>query len=185
MRTGCPVLAIKWNEAQLTFDDPTAPSGDHGSRQHAHTSCKRGGWQDRSGGSPPCLAGTGWLVAPETIVTNRHVAAEFGHQAGTRVRVPQGPGWRSHARLDRSPRGDRSRGESAVRAPRDPAHRGFRPPGPPFRSKRPSARSTAVPSTTSSPLVAASRCSASSTTPTYGRRQTQTTADNLDSQPPC
>jgi DNA/RNA endonuclease G (NUC1)/S1-C subfamily serine protease len=86
MRTGRPVLAIKRDEAQLTFDD--ADSAVWKSRltavrpQLVHAARAVG--RIEVVGHRLAWLGTGWLVAPETIVTNRHVATEFGRQSGTR-----------------------------------------------------------------------------------------------------
>ena len=92
MRTGRPVLAIKRDEAQLTFDD--ADSAVWKSRLTAARAAPRaggqGGWQDRGGGPQPCVARDGLARRPETIVTNRHVAAEFGRHSGTRFVFRQG-----------------------------------------------------------------------------------------------
>ena len=85
MRTGRPVLAIKRDEAQLTFDDPDSAvwrSRLMEARPHLMRAARAVGRIEVVGHSLEWL-GTGWLVAPETIVTNRHVAAEFGRQSGT------------------------------------------------------------------------------------------------------
>jgi endonuclease G len=92
MRTGRPVLAIKQDEAQLTFDD--ADSAVWKARLTAALprlvhAAKAVGRIEVEGHSLAWL-GTGWFVAPETIVTNRHVAAEFGRQSGTRFIFRQG-----------------------------------------------------------------------------------------------
>ncbi|MGW5152994.1 DNA/RNA non-specific endonuclease [Rhodococcus koreensis] len=92
MRTGRPVLAIKRDEAQLTFDDADSTiwkSRLTAARPHLVHAAKAVGRIEVEGHSLAWL-GTGWLVAPETIVTNRHVAAEFGRQSGTRFIFRQG-----------------------------------------------------------------------------------------------
>ena len=85
LRTGRPVLAISQDKAQLVFN-----AGDSQI------------WRDRLTAAEPLLTpairavgrvevsahpdfswiGTGWLVAPDVIVTNRHVAQEFGRASG-------------------------------------------------------------------------------------------------------
>ncbi len=94
LRTGRPVLAIKQDEAQLVFDD--ADSAVWNSRlQEARSYLVRAtravGRIEAEGHSLAWL-GTGWLVAPDTIVTNRHVAAEFGRRSGTTFVFRQSPG---------------------------------------------------------------------------------------------
>ena len=85
MRTGRPVLAIKRDEAQLTFEDPDSvvwQSRLTAARAHLMRAAKSVGRIEVVGHRLQWL-GTGWLVAPDTIVTNRHVAAEFGRESGT------------------------------------------------------------------------------------------------------
>ena len=129
MRTGRPVLAIKRDEAQLDVRRPRQRRLDsHGSRPRARTSCRRRG---RSAGSRWRAtawrgSGTGWLVAPETIVTNRHVAAEFGRQSGTTFVFRKGlDGQAMRASIDLLEEIDREDSLTfELRA--DPAHRGLR-----------------------------------------------------------
>ena len=85
MRTGRPVLAVKRDEAQLTFEDPDSlvwTSRLTAARSHLVQAAKAVGRIEVEGHSLAWL-GTGWLVGPETIVTNRHVAAEFGRGSGS------------------------------------------------------------------------------------------------------
>jgi endonuclease G, mitochondrial len=91
-RTGRPVLAIVQNEAQLVFHDVESKV-----------------WQERLVNASSELAqatqsvgrvevvghglewlGTGWLVCPDVIVTNRHVAAEFGRRSSAGFVYRQG-----------------------------------------------------------------------------------------------
>ena len=85
LRTGRPVLAVSRDEPQLTFTDAESEV-----------------WRDRLVKARPLLipairavgrvelknnprfdwVGTGWLVQPDVIVTNRHVALEFGRRSG-------------------------------------------------------------------------------------------------------
>src|SRR5262245_7556500 len=92
LRTGRPVLAIKRDEAQLTFDDTDSvvwTSRLTAARPHLVHAARAVGRIEVEGHKLAWL-GTGWLVAPQTIVTNRHVAAEFGQQSGTRFVFRQG-----------------------------------------------------------------------------------------------
>lgn len=85
LRTGRPVLAIKRDEADLTIDDPDSEvwkSRLTTAHSHLVRAAKAVGRIEVVGHSLGWL-GTGWLVAPDTIVTNRHVAAEFGRRSGT------------------------------------------------------------------------------------------------------
>ena len=84
LRTGRPVLAIVGNtpaapvqrQRQCGVASPAAglrrppPARRHGCRPHR---------RDRPAGCLPYV-GTGWLVEKNTIVTNRHVAREFGRR---------------------------------------------------------------------------------------------------------
>lgn len=84
LRTGRPVLAIKRDEAQLTFDDPDSvvwKSRLAAARARLIEAARSVGRIEVIGHRLQWL-GTGWLVAPDTIVTNRHVAAEFGRASG-------------------------------------------------------------------------------------------------------
>lgn len=93
MRTGRPVLAIKQDEAQLTFDDADSAVWTErltAARSHLVRATRAVGRIEVEGHSMAWL-GTGWLVAPDTIVTNRHVAAEFGRRDGTSFVFRQGP----------------------------------------------------------------------------------------------
>lgn len=94
MRTGRPVLAIKQDEAQLTFDDADSTVWSArlmAARSHLVRATRAVGRIEVEGHSLAWL-GTGWLVAPDTIVTNRHVAAEFGRLSGSSFVFRQGPG---------------------------------------------------------------------------------------------
>lgn len=85
MRRERPVLAIKENEAQLVFVDQVdsqiwkqrleraKPQLDHAVRAVGRVELK---------GSRLDWVGTGWLVADNILVTNRHVANEFAQRKG-------------------------------------------------------------------------------------------------------
>lgn len=77
-RTGRPVLAVVRNRAQLVIDDPESDVWKTRlttSRRHLEDAAKAVGRIEVKGHSLGWL-GTGWLVAPNVIVTNRHVASE-------------------------------------------------------------------------------------------------------------
>lgn len=85
MRTGRPVLAIVRHEAQLVIDDADSEVWKTRlakAKAHLVNAARAVGRIEVAGHSLAWL-GTGWLVAPDVIVTNRHVASEFGRQAGT------------------------------------------------------------------------------------------------------
>jgi endonuclease G len=85
LRTGRPVLAIRQDQVQIEIEEPESEV-----------------WRSRLITATPLLAapvrsvgrvevqghpsftwlGTGWLVRPDILVTNRHVAAEFTRRAG-------------------------------------------------------------------------------------------------------
>jgi endonuclease G, mitochondrial len=92
MRAGRPVLAIVRDEAQLKIDDPESEVWKGRlqlARQQLVNAARAVGRIEVTGHSLGWL-GTGWLVAPNVIVTNRHVAAEFGRQKGTSFVFRQG-----------------------------------------------------------------------------------------------
>ncbi|MFY1620994.1 DNA/RNA non-specific endonuclease [Micromonospora sp. WMMD736] len=92
MRTGRPVLAVKHDEAQLTFDDADSEVWRMRlteARPLLARAAKAVGRIEVEGHSLEWL-GTGWLIAPEIIVTNRHVAAEFGRRNGAGLIFRQG-----------------------------------------------------------------------------------------------
>jgi endonuclease G len=94
LRTGRPVLAIVNDEAQLRFSDPDSDVwksrlGD--ASAHLMRAARAVGRIEVEGHDLAWL-GTGWLVRPDVVVTNRHVAAEFGRSDGTSFVFRQGTG---------------------------------------------------------------------------------------------
>jgi endonuclease G len=92
MREGRPVLAIKRDEAQLVFEDPDSlvwQSRLTNASASLTAAAKAVGRIEVEGHSLGWV-GTGWLVADDTIVTNRHVAVEFGRDDGTRFVFQKG-----------------------------------------------------------------------------------------------
>ena len=84
-RTGRPVLAILRDEGQLTFTDPHSVVWKprlEGAKAHLVKAARAIGRIEVEGHALAWL-GTGWLVDRDIIVTNRHVASEFGRRRGT------------------------------------------------------------------------------------------------------
>ena len=94
MRTGRPVLAIARDEAQLIIDDPDSQVWkERLTAASAHlTKAARAVGRIEVEGHALAWLGTGWLVSPELIITNRHVAAEFTAQDGSSFVFKQGLG---------------------------------------------------------------------------------------------
>jgi endonuclease G, mitochondrial len=94
LRTGRPVLAIVGDEAQLVFTDQESSvwkSRLQKASAHLVDAAQAVGRIEVEGHSLAWL-GTGWLVRPDVVVTNRHVAAEFGRYDGTSFVFRQGIG---------------------------------------------------------------------------------------------
>ena len=91
-RTGRPVLAILRDEGQLTFTDPDSVVWKprlEAAKTHLVKAARAIGRIEVEGHALAWL-GTGWLVDRDIIVTNRHVAAEFGRRRGTGFVFRQG-----------------------------------------------------------------------------------------------
>ena len=85
LRTGRPVLAVVDDGIQLQFND--VESEVWRSRLEAVSTMLRNavravGRVEVTGHPHFEWIGTAWLVAPDVVVTNRHVAGEFGHSRG-------------------------------------------------------------------------------------------------------
>jgi endonuclease G len=92
LRTGRPVLAVVNDQAQLVFSEPDSSVWESRLRDAAARlgqAARAVGRIEVEGHSMSWL-GTGWLVRPDVIVTNRHVAAEFGRHDGTSFVFKQG-----------------------------------------------------------------------------------------------
>ncbi|MGI8783006.1 MAG: DNA/RNA non-specific endonuclease [Acidobacteriota bacterium] len=86
LRTGRPVLAVSQDEAQLTFTDAESEVWrDRLVRARGVlTGAIRAVGRIELDGHPYLdWVGTGWLVRPDVIATNRHVAREFGRSNST------------------------------------------------------------------------------------------------------
>ena len=131
MRTGRPVLAVVRDEAQLTIDNPDSAVWSARltkAKAHLVNAARAVGRIEVEGHSLAWL-GTGWLVTPDVIVTNRHVAAEFGRQAGTGFVFRRGLAGGHAASIDLLE--EIGRTDEWTFAPgADPAHRGSRWPRP-------------------------------------------------------
>lgn len=94
LRTGRPVLAVVGDEAQLVFSDPESTVWKSRlQKASAHlVSAARAVGRIEVEGHDLAWLGTGWLVRPDVVVTNRHVAAEFGRNDGTSFVFKQGIG---------------------------------------------------------------------------------------------
>ncbi|WP_247828944.1 DNA/RNA non-specific endonuclease [Arthrobacter antioxidans] len=96
LRTGRPVLAVVGDEAQLVFSDSESSVWKSRLREaSAHlVDAVRAVGRIEVEGHDLAWLGTGWLVRPDVLVLNRHVAAEFGHNDGTSFVFKQGIGGR-------------------------------------------------------------------------------------------
>lgn len=103
LRTGRPVLAVVGDEAQLVISDPESTiwkSRLQDASAHLVSAARAVGRIEVEGHNLAWL-GTGWLVRPDVVVTNRHVAAEFGRNDGTSFVFKQGIGGsRMNASID-------------------------------------------------------------------------------------
>ncbi|MEP7306780.1 MAG: S8 family serine peptidase [Acidobacteriota bacterium] len=91
-RTGRPVLAIIRNQARLVFEEADSPIWKERLERAGAAlalAASAVGRVEVQGHSLAWL-GTGWLVSPDIIVTNRHVAEEFGRRRGAEFVFRQG-----------------------------------------------------------------------------------------------
>src|SRR6185503_1041895 len=83
LRTGRPVLAIVGDTPRLQFKDSDSVvwrARLQASGEHLQRAARAVGRIDVTGLPDVPYVGTGWLVEKNTIVTNRHVAREFGRR---------------------------------------------------------------------------------------------------------
>jgi endonuclease G len=104
LRTGRPVLAIRQSTVDVQIDDPDSEVwrtrlANAGARLARPI---RGVGRIEVQGHPSySWLGTGWLVRPDILVTNRHVAAEFTRRNGTGMQFRLGIGKKAmSARVD-------------------------------------------------------------------------------------
>lgn len=95
MRTKRPVLAIKGNETELVFrereDSTTWKARLAAAGGVLRDAIRAVGRVELSNGAMPWV-GTGWLVAPDILVTNRHVAKVFVERRGEALSFKPGKG---------------------------------------------------------------------------------------------
>jgi DNA/RNA endonuclease G (NUC1) len=102
LRTGRPVLAVREDAAELTFEDAESEVW----RERLTAAAAGLGRAIRAAGRIEVdrheldWLGTGWLVADDVVVTNRHVAREFGRREGDRFVFRQGFGGTMSSRID-------------------------------------------------------------------------------------
>jgi endonuclease G len=87
LRVGRPVLQVLRDQAQLVFSDTESEvwRARLANAQQPLVAAARATGRIEVEGHPRVeWLGTGFLVAPDVVVTNRHVAAEFGRRGGSR-----------------------------------------------------------------------------------------------------
>ncbi len=97
LRTGRPVLAVSHDEATLTFTDAESEVWRGrlmAARPALLPAIRAVGRIDLANNPRFDWVGTGWLVRPDVIVTNRHVAFEFGRSLDTSFVFRSGTGGR-------------------------------------------------------------------------------------------
>jgi len=93
LRVGRPVLAIVQDGPRLDVTDAASDvwrARLGAAAAHLRRAARAVGRIDVVGHADLQWVGTGWLVAPETVVTNRHVAREFGASSGGRFLFRRG-----------------------------------------------------------------------------------------------
>lgn len=102
LRRGRPVLAVRDDAAELSFEDAESEVW----RERLAAAAEPLGRAIRAAGRIEVdrheldWLGTGWLVADDVVVTNRHVAREFGRRDGDRFVFRQGFGGTMASRID-------------------------------------------------------------------------------------
>ena len=97
LRTGRPVLSIVRDEAQLQFSEPESEIWRERlrpARQHLVRAAQAVGRVELENNPRFDWVGTGWLVQPDVLVTNRHVASEFGRRGSSGFVFRAGTGGR-------------------------------------------------------------------------------------------
>ncbi|HEV2843218.1 MAG TPA: hypothetical protein VG477_00090, partial [Thermoanaerobaculia bacterium] len=93
LRVGRPVLAILRNEPRLEFRDAESEVWRQrlvNARDHLTRAIKAVGRIEVANHPRFEWIGTGWLVDEDVVVTNRHVAQEFGRRSGSGFVFRQG-----------------------------------------------------------------------------------------------
>ncbi|HKH45250.1 MAG TPA: DNA/RNA non-specific endonuclease [Thermoanaerobaculia bacterium] len=94
LRVGRPVLAVLRDEAQLEFRDAESEIWRQrlvDARDHLTRAIKAVGRIEVANHPRFEWLGTGWLISEDVVVTNRHVANEFGRRNGAGFVFRQGP----------------------------------------------------------------------------------------------
>lgn len=94
LRVGRPVLAVLRDEAQLEFRDAESEIWRQrlvDARDHLTRAIKAVGRIEVTNHPQLEWLGTGWLISEDVVVTNRHVANEFGRRNGSGFVFRQGP----------------------------------------------------------------------------------------------
>jgi len=94
LRVGRPVLAVLRDEAQLEFRDAESEIWKQrlvDARDHLTRAIKAVGRIEVANHPRFEWLGTGWLISEDVVVTNRHVANEFGRRNGSGFVFRQGP----------------------------------------------------------------------------------------------
>lgn len=103
LRTGRPVLAVVRDEALLEFRDADSEVWRQrlvAAKTRLACAVKAVGRVEVAHHPRVNWLGTGWLVADDILVTNRHVANEFGRSSGSGFVFRQGSGRRMTAAVD-------------------------------------------------------------------------------------
>ncbi len=103
LRTGRPVLAVFRDEARLDFDDVESEvwrARLTAAREPLGRAIRAVGRIEVAHHPRLAWVGTGWLVADDVVVTNRHVANEFGRQSGSGFVFKMGTGRTMRASID-------------------------------------------------------------------------------------
>jgi endonuclease G len=93
LRTGRPVLAVKNDQAELSFRDEESKVWRERlkkAKDQIHRAVLASGRVEVRSHPTFDWLGTGWLVREDVVVTNRHVAQEFGRRLGTQFTFRQG-----------------------------------------------------------------------------------------------
>lgn len=94
LRVGRPVLAVLRDEAQLEFRDAESEIWKQrliDARDHLTRAIRAVGRIEVTNHPRFEWLGTGWLISKDVVVTNRHVANEFGRRNGSGFVFRQGP----------------------------------------------------------------------------------------------
>jgi DNA/RNA endonuclease G (NUC1) len=103
LRVGRPVLTVSNDQPTLTFEDVESEVWKERlqrAREPLGRAIQAVGRIEVQGHPRFSWIGTGWLVAPDVVVTNRHVAREFGSRSGEAFVFRQGLAGSMKASID-------------------------------------------------------------------------------------